>query len=127
MGELVVRPLHHEVLAFLMVGKEFVLRFLGRLIFFTGFTLTKFSQQLMGIQPGIMSVVPEKLDGVQSDRLNIFRANRIGDHSGFDFFFAAPLIDTVGAGTTFPQHFNAINRLVPIGPGDAQRGGVDLL
>jgi hypothetical protein len=113
-------------LAFFLVGKDIALCFLGGLIFFTGFALAKFSQQLMWVQPSVMPIIPEKLDRVQTHRLYIFGSNRIRDHTGLDFFLAAPLIDAVRTGTTFPQPLNSINRFMPIGPCDAQCCGVDL-
>ena len=80
----------------------------------------------MRVESGIVSIVPEKLEGVESDRLQIHRFYIFWNRCRVEPFYSCPFVNATGARTILAQVPDTINRFVTIGPGDSQRGGADL-
>jgi hypothetical protein len=56
----------------------------------------------MCIKPGIVPVIPIKLNGIKSNCLKVFRADIIGYGAWSNHLFAAPFINAMCARAVFP-------------------------
>jgi len=80
----------------------------------------------VGIQAGIVTIIPGKLQGIEAHRFQVDRFDVVGNRAGLDAFLPRPFIDTVRAGATLAQFHHGVDRFMAVAPGDSERSGIDL-